>query len=274
MENSILGKTTVYRDQYDASLLFPIARSLNREKIGVHGALPFVGCDFWNHYEVSWLDGRGKPIAAIAEFDYDCDSPYLIESKSMKLYFNSFNNTKIDHVGQLERMIQQDIGSRIHADLRLRIIPLGQFPEDKIHVGFAGECIDHLAIDVTDYQLNAAYLTTESDAIVSETLSSNLLKSNCLVTGQPDWGSVSIEYRGRKLCREGLLRYIVSYRNMHEFSETGIERIFMDIMCHCAPEELTVYGRFTRRGGLDINPIRSTSIQKTQSVVMSRFCRQ
>lgn len=273
MEQSLLGKKTTYNHQYDPTLLFPIARSLNREKIQVSHPLPFVGRDIWNHYEVSWLDKRGKPIVALAALDYDCQSPYIIESKSMKLYFNSFNNTQIADVEDLKRTIQQDIEARIQAPLNIHITPVSQFKTGAVYQGFPGFCIDDLPIDCSVYRINPEFLSVETD-IVAETLCSNLMKSNCLVTGQPDWGSIFIDYHGKKIHQAGLLRYIVSYRNTHEFSETCVEKIFMDIMHHCSPNELTVYGRFNRRGGLDINPMRSTTPEKIQSMLNLRLCRQ
>ncbi len=273
-QHGILGKQTTYQHQYDPSLLFPIARSLNREKIDLTPPLPFVGRDIWNHYEVSWLNEQGKPIVALAEFDYDCQSPYIIESKSMKLYFNSFNNTQIKDVNALQQIIQQDIESRIQSPLHIKITPLSQLNEDKLYPGFSGTCIDDLPVDCSVYQLSPQFLSIESAEFVSEVLYSNLMKSNCLVTGQPDWGSIYIDYQGEKINRENLLRYIVSYRNSHEFSETCIERMFMDIMKHCSPKELTIYGRFTRRGGLDINPVRSTAQNKIEAMLNSRLSRQ
>ena len=271
-EQSELGKKSAYITYYDANLLFPIARKLNRDKIGIKGALPFFGLDYWNHYEVSWLNSKGKPIVALAEIIYPCDSENIIESKSMKLYFNSFNNTCINNVTELERTIQNDIETRIKLPVQIRIIPVADFGTQTLQQGFEGTCIDDLDIECSEYQLNPTLLTTDA-TVVTEQLHSNLMKSNCLVTNQPDWGSVLISYHGPKIAKASLLRYIVSYRNTNEFSETCIERMFIDIMQHCKPRELTVYGRFTRRGGIDINPIRSTQ-KITPDVLNKRHCRQ
>ncbi|MDR3441960.1 MAG: NADPH-dependent 7-cyano-7-deazaguanine reductase QueF [Legionella sp.] len=255
---SELGKKSDYSSQYSPELLYPIPRAEKRREIGVDpDALPFSGFDCWNHYEVSWLNEKGKPVVALAELIYDCQSPNIIESKSLKLYFNSFNNTKIKDHTELERMIQQDLSERIKADVWVTIHSLEQSKHFAVHESFTGESIDSLDVECSVYLVEPAFLTV-SEELVTEVLYSDLLKSNCLVTNQPDWGSVQIEYKGKKINREGLLKYLISFRNHNEFHEQCIERIFVDIMNHCQPEQLTVYGRYTRRGGLDINPYRST----------------
>jgi len=256
-EFSELGKKSGYDPLYNPDKLFPIPRKRNRDAIGVSLPLPFVGFDFWNHYEVSWLNEKGKPISAMAEIIYDCSSPNIIESKSMKLYFNSFNNSQFVNADIVQAIIQKDLTERVGAPVTVRI---SVFPSTKIEQVFAamqGICIDDLDVECNVYTITPSLLFTE-DQVVEETLYSNLLKSNCLVTNQPDWGSVQIIYKGKRINHESLLRYIVSFRNVNEFSEQCIERIFMDIMRLCQPEELTVVGRYTRRGGLDINPYRST----------------
>lgn len=272
-EQSELGKKAEYDPHYNPDKLFPIPRKLNRDKIGVPTVLPFFGFDIWNHYEVSWLNEKGKPTVGLAEIIYNCDSPCIIESKSMKLYFNSFNNTRIKDVDTLQKTIKKDLEARVGVTVDVKIIPMNQVKEEKLYRGFQGICLDELDIDCSSYLLNPSYLTTENQ-VVSETVYSDLLKSNCLVTNQPDWGSVQIRYEGNKINHEGLLRYIVSFRDCNEFSETSIERIFMDIMQHCRPQKLTVYGRFTRRGGLDINPCRSTERDVCADEMNGRFCRQ
>ncbi len=257
-EESELGKQSAYSTSYNPNLLYPIPRAEKRREIGVDPQqLPFVGFDCWNHYEVSWLNEKGKPIVAIAELVYDCASPKIIESKSFKLYFNSFNNTKIKNSLALEEMIKKDVAERIDADVWVKIHPLQPSQNFAIHESLTGECLDDLDVECSVYLVEPAFLSV-SDELVEEVLYSDLLKSNCLVTNQPDWGSVQIAYKGKKINRDGLLRYLVSFRNHNEFHEQCIERIFVDIMNHCQPESLTVYGRYTRRGGLDINPYRST----------------
>ncbi|MFZ2314882.1 MAG: NADPH-dependent 7-cyano-7-deazaguanine reductase QueF [Gammaproteobacteria bacterium] len=256
-EQSELGKKAEYDPHYNPEKLFPIPRKGKRDEIGVPDNLPFFGFDLWNHYEVSWLNKKGKPVVALAEISYGCETPCIIESKSMKLYFNSFNNTNYKDETTVQAIIKKDIGERVGGEVSVKIIPLSDLSDDKLFIGFNGECLDKLDVECSSYMVEQSLLISE-EKLVEETLFSNLLKSNCLVTNQPDWGSIQISYKGKKINREGLLRYIVSFRNHNEFHEQCIERIFMDIMKHCQPEELTVYGRYTRRGGLDINPLRST----------------
>lgn len=253
-----LGKQSVYDSNYNPNKLFSIPRQLKRKEIGIQSEkLPFFGFDCWNHYEVSWLNDKGKPVVAVAEIVYNCDSPNIIESKSMKLYFNSFNNTKFNNPTLLENTIRQDLEKYIGASVHLKLIRLTDVKDEVLYKRLDGTCLDDLDIECTSYTIDTSYLFTEMHE-VEETLYSDLLKSNCLVTNQPDWASIQIRYKGKKINNEGLLKYIVSFRNHNEFHEQCIERIFVDIMHRCKPLELTVYGRYTRRGGLDINPYRST----------------
>lgn len=264
MSDSELGKKSTYIATYDPTRLFPISRDEKRREIGIDPASPpFFGFDCWNHYEVSWLNEKGKPMVALAELVYDCNSPKLIESKSLKLYFNSFNNTNFRSVAELEAIIAEDLTKSIGAEVFVKIFSLAESKQFEIKDIYWGELIDELDIACSTYSVEPSFLSVQNE-IVEETLFSNLLKSNCLVTHQPDWGSVQIAYKGKKINREGLLRYIVSFRNHNEFHEQCIERIFVDILNHCKPDTLTVYGRYTRRGGLDINPFRST--QKTNAL--------
>jgi 7-cyano-7-deazaguanine reductase len=270
---SELGKRSAYDPLYNPDKLFPIARKTNRQTIGIDdNNLPFYGFDLWNHYEVSWLDEKGKPIVALAEIVYRCDSPNLIEAKSMKLYFNSLNNTKFKDINQLTTIIKKDLSERVGSEVDVKITLINEVIEDKFHRGFTGNCIDQLDVEIISYTIEPAFLTTE-DHIVEEVIYSDLLKSNCLVTGQPDWGSVQIIYKGKKINHTGLLKYIVSFRNHTEFNEQCIERVFIDIMRQCKPTELTVYGRYTRRGGMDINPYRSTKLGNHFEKNI-RLCRQ
>jgi len=254
---SALGKATRYESTYNPDTLFPIPRAPKREELGISSlACPFQGKDSWVHYEVSWLNPKGKPIVAVAHLIYDCCSPMIIESKSMKLYFNSFNNTQFKSIDSVANAIERDISERIQSPVQVRLQKLSEI-KTPILSAFSGECIDELDVTCQDYVVNPATLSVESNT-VSEVLYSDLLKSNCLVTGQPDWASVQIAYEGFKINREGLLQYLVSLRNHNEFHEHCIERIFTDIAKHCHPKKLTVYGRYTRRGGIEINPLRST----------------
>jgi 7-cyano-7-deazaguanine reductase len=272
-EQSELGKKSEYSSVYDPSKLFPVARSMQRLELGINpDALPFYGFDVWNHYEVSWLNEKGKPIVALAEIMYPCTTPNIIESKSMKLYFNSFNNTRFNQVEAVTSTIKNDLSAQLCSEVIVKVIPLNDFMENKIYRGFEGTCIDNIDIECSVYTVDPAFLTTENvDA--EETLYSDLLKSNCLVTGQPDWGSVQITYKGKKINHANLLKYIVSFRNHSEFAEHCVERMFLDIMRYCQPAELTVHGRYTRRGGLDINPYR-TSKKINFLNINKRLCRQ
>ncbi|MEC4719120.1 NADPH-dependent 7-cyano-7-deazaguanine reductase QueF [Noviherbaspirillum sp. CPCC 100848] len=256
-EASPLGKPTAYQTQYDPSLLFPIARQQKREEIGVTGTLPFFGVDIWNAYELSWLNMRGKPQVAIATFTVPAESPNIIESKSFKLYLNSLNQTRIASPEALADMLRADLSDGFGASVSVKLT----LPEDFSKLGMGeleGLLLDRLDIEVDGYQPDASLLKANAEeAIVEETLVSHLLKSNCLVTGQPDWGSVQIRYVGPQIDQEGLLRYLIGFREHNEFHEQCVERIFMDILRQCHPQKLAVYARYTRRGGLDINPWRS-----------------
>lgn len=270
MLESPLGKKTTYISHYQRDLLFPIPRKVKRDEIRVPDRLPFKGIDIWNAYELSWLNLKGKPVVALGQFILPCDSPNIIESKSLKLYLNSFTHSKFASVEMVSKTIQKDLSDFAGSDFAVTIIPIEQFSENNIK-SFSGTCLDEWDIECNDYLVNPAFLHTEKSC-VSEILYSNLLKSNCLVTGQPDWGSVQIEYTGKKINAEGLLKYLVSFRNHNEFHEQCVERIFMDIMQYCQPQQLTVYARYTRRGGLDINPFRSTD--KNFPDEWMRQCRQ
>lgn len=257
-EHSPLGKATAYPDRYDPSLLFPIPRAGKRAEIGVEGVLPFHGEDVWNAYELSWLDPRGKPQVAIATFRVPAESPNIIESKSFKLYLNSFAGERLD-TDTLRRHLGEDLSAAAGAPVSVEFIGAGRFDMQQMQP-LSGECIDDLPIDVGCYgPPRPDFLVPDaSGEVVNEVLVSHLLKSNCPVTGQPDWASVQIAYTGPRIDHAGLLRYLVSFREHDEFHEQCVERIFIDIMRHCAPRRLQVYARYTRRGGLDINPFRSS----------------
>ncbi|RQM51321.1 NADPH-dependent 7-cyano-7-deazaguanine reductase QueF [Aeromonas caviae] len=251
-----LGQQSAYISQYTPSLLQPVPRSLNRDDLGLRGELPFQGCDVWTLYELSWLNAKGKPVVAIGEVFVPATSPNLIESKSFKLYLNSFNQTRCDSLEAVQALLVQDLSGCAGAPVSVTLFTLDQAPHQITQL--PGECIDSLDIEVDGYEFDETLLQGAAGReIVEETLHSHLLKSNCLVTSQPDWGSVVIHYRGPRLDREKLLRYLISFRQHNEFHEQCIERIFTDLKHFCAPEQLTVHARYTRRGGLDINPFRS-----------------
>jgi 7-cyano-7-deazaguanine reductase len=254
---SPLGKPATYRSEYDPSLLFPIARAEKRAELGIAGTLPFFGVDIWNAYEVSWLNARGKPQVAIATFSVPADSPNIIESKSFKLYLNSFNQTRLASPEALADVLRADLSQGFGAAVQVTLTLPEAF--DQLQMGeLSGLLLDRLDIEVLEYEPNPALLHAQhEEAMVEETLVSHLLKSNCLVTGQPDWGSVQIRYVGAQIDQESLLRYLIGFRQHNEFHEQCVERIFMDILRQCRPQKLSVYARYTRRGGLDINPWRT-----------------
>ena len=253
-----LGKPTAYHDRYDNSLLQAVPRSLNREPLGLYpDSLPFTGGDIWTLYELSWLNSKGLPQVAVGEVVLDAQSRNLIESKSFKLYLNSFNQTRFADWGEVRQTLERDLSACAEGEVRVALFRLNEVEGQPIG-HFDGYCIDEQDIAIDDYRFNADYLADATGSeIVEETLVSHLLKSNCLITHQPDWGSVMIRYKGPRIDREALLRYLVSFRQHNEFHEQCVERIFNDVLRFCHPEALTVYARYTRRGGLDINPWRS-----------------
>jgi 7-cyano-7-deazaguanine reductase len=266
-EHSQLGKPSAYADQYDASLLYPLPREPKRTEIGITGSLPFLGADLWTAFELSWLNRRGKPQVAIAHVTIPCESTHIVESKSFKLYLNSFNNSRFDSADAVRDRIRADVSAAIwhgrepKSSAGVRVLLPELFGCEPVRE-LEGLSIDRLDVECSVYQPAPELLRAALDEKpVTETLTSDLLKSNCLVTGQPDWGSVQISYSGPQIDQAGLLQYIVSFRNHNEFHEQCVERIYMDIMARCKPAKLTVYARYTRRGGLDINPWRSSHPQ-------------
>ncbi len=265
-----LGKQSPYISEYAPELLFPIPRKRKRDEINVPASLPFFGFDTWNAYEVSWLNSKGKPQVAVLRIDISCFSTNIIESKSFKLYLNSFNNTHFASAAEVRKTIEKDVSAAAEGEVCITLSHLDELCGQPLE-NFVGECIDHYDVTCDTYTIEPAFLRSNVQPIISENLVSHLLKSNCLVTGQPDWGSIMISYTGPEILKEGLLQYIVSFRNHNEFHEQCVERIFMDIMTHCKPIQLTVEARYTRRGGLDINPVRSTGvIAPTKNIRMVR----
>ena len=267
-EQSQLGKASAYADQYDPSLLFPIPRATKRAEIGISGSPPFLGADLWTAFELSWLNQRGKPQVALAHFTVPCETPNIVESKSFKLYLNSFNQTRFASAQDVQARMRADIseaawrGAAHPGTVGVKLLLPEQFDREPVHE-LDGLNLDRLDIECTQYQPAPERLSANFDeAPVSEVLVSHLLKSNCLVTGQPDWGSLRIAYSGPQIDQEGLLQYIVSFRNHNEFHEQCVERIFMDLWTRCQPVKLEVYARYTRRGGLDINPWRTSHPQQ------------
>ena len=263
-EQSQLGKSSSYVDQYDAALLFPIARRSKRDEIGLTGTLPFFGADLWTAYELSWLNPRGKPQLALARITVPAESTHIVESKSVKLYLNSFNNSVFADASAVQTRLREDLsaavwqGGAVMSSVGVQLVLPQDFDKEPVHE-LDGLNLDRLDLECAHYQPAPELLTAQmNEAPVTETLTSQLLKSNCLVTGQPDWGSVRISYTGPQIDQAGLLQYIVSFRNHNEFHEQCVERIFMDIWRACKPSKLEVYARYTRRGGVDINPWRTS----------------
>jgi len=254
---SPLGKSSAYQSTYAPELLFPIPRQQKRDELQLSGTMPFFGVDLWNAYELSWLNMRGKPQVAIATISAPADSPNIIESKSFKLYLNSFNQTKLVNADALLALMRDDLAAGFGAPVQIALVQPENF--DKVKMGeLDGMLLDRLDIEIDQYTPSPQLLSSRRDASpVAETLVSHLLKSNCLVTGQPDWASVQIKYVGPQIDQEGLLKYLIGFREHNEFHEQCVERIFVDILRQCAPQKLAVYARYTRRGGLDINPWRS-----------------
>ncbi|MDI9245200.1 NADPH-dependent 7-cyano-7-deazaguanine reductase QueF [Marinobacter sp. CHS3-4] len=253
-----LGKSSEYPDSYDPTLLFPVARDVNRRRIGLEdGRWPWFGEDLWQGWEISWLRPSGVPAVAWAEISVPCASPSIVESKSMKLYLNSLNQAVFSSPDRVREVIEQDLSSVSGGAVSVTLHSvddsgrLAGRPD-----GFV--LIDDEPVEGVEYHYQPEVLRADADRQISERLCSHLLKSNCPVTGQPDWASVLIEYTGAAIDRASLLKYVVGFRQTQDFHEHCVETMFTDLMARCAPEALTICARYTRRGGLDINPLRST----------------
>ena len=246
-----LGKTTEYQTEYNPGLLFPIPRATARAELGIESAFPGHGDDIWTAYEVSWLNPKGKPEWALFEFIVPCNTPNIIESKSLKLYLNSFNQSRFDDLAAVVETLSKDLSAVAGSEVDVIIADAETDYETGYH------CLDQQDIEITDYSYRPELLAAGTEP-AAEKLVSHLLKSNCPVTGQPDWASLYIDYQGPAIDHAALLKYIISFRSHAEFHEQCVERVFLDISKHCQPEQLTVCARYTRRGGLDINPVRST----------------
>ena len=269
-EDSPLGRVSNYPDKYDAGLLYPISRAQGRDGVLAEGALPFEGVDIWNAYEVSWLNDKGKPSVAVAVLTVPASSPNIVESKSLKLYLGSLNQSVFTCIDDVVRIIQRDVSGIVGEGILVSLSLIGS-EQVSCAGSLAGSatqrkeveltsavCVDNENITADEYSINATLLGLESGGeMVDECLSSHLLRSNCPVTGQPDWATIFVHYQGPKICRQSFLKYIISYRNHNDFHEQCVERVFVDIMKECQPDGLSVYGRYTRRGGIDINPFRS-----------------
>lgn len=266
-----LGKITDYIDHYTPSLLQAVPRSLGRQSLGLSSAnLPFVGQDIWHGYELSWLNAKGKPMVALATFVVPFDSPNLIESKSFKLYLNSFNQSRFADLGLVYQALQHDLSACAGKPVQVSLHNVSEIMAFQ-PTWIPGICLDELDINIEQYQYDPSLLALAPErGHVDEKLHSHLLKSNCLITSQPDWASVFIHYRGTAISHEALLKYLISFRSHNEFHEQCIERIFNDIWQMAKPDFLAVYARYTRRGGLDINPLRSSEPYTAPNIRLSR----
>ncbi|MFP5422754.1 MAG: NADPH-dependent 7-cyano-7-deazaguanine reductase QueF [Gammaproteobacteria bacterium] len=258
-EDSPLGKSSEYIATYTPSLLFPIPRAAKWAELGLSAeTLPYQGVDFWNCFELSWLLPSGKPVVAMGEFAIPADSPNIIESKSFKLYLNSLNQSVFSSADELVTVLVRDLSAAAGKPVGVRVRSLAEVTADGMQAA-PGTCIDELDVAISSYaQPQPELLRCDTDRVVEESLHSHLLKSNCPVTGQPDWGTLVVEYRGLALDHASLLAYLVSFRQHADFHEQCVERIFLDLQRLLKPEHLTVYARYVRRGGLDINPYRSS----------------
>ncbi len=268
VHDSPLGQEVNYPTQYDPSVLFAIDRAPNRSQLIIPS--DWQGQDIWYAYEMSWLNPQGKPIVAIGRFAFDWNSPFLVESKSFKLYLNSYNESGFESQAEVEALLIKDLSALTQAPVHVQLYSLDEPYQGPSAQALDGKRIDNLEVSMTHYQPEPALLRCTPQAeIITESLYSHLLKSNCPVTGQPDWGTVQIRYTGAAIDHAALLSYIVSFRKHTEFHEHCVERIYHDIMQRCQPEQLFVMARYTRRGGLDINPWRSNFVtevsdQRTQ----------
>lgn len=252
-----LGQATVYPDHYDPKLLCPIPRQETRQQLGLTEQLPFVGKDCWTAYELSWLDSDGKPQVRLAEIFFDCLTPCIVESKSLKLYLNSYNQTSFASDDEVRRQIQAELSTASGGAVTINLYPLDCCLSLSIN-SLPGVLLDDEEVQIQHYSPQADLLAVDkSQSVYNEIVYSHLLKTNCPVTDQPDWATLFIEYSGAKIVPSRLLTYIISYRQHQDFHENCVEKIFCDIIARCSPESLCVYARYTRRGGLDINPLRS-----------------
>jgi 7-cyano-7-deazaguanine reductase len=270
-EHSPLGKSSEYIATYTPSLLFPIPRAAKWAELGLSAdTLPYQGVDLWNCFELSWLLPSGKPVVAIGEFSIPADSPNIIESKSFKLYLNSLNQTPFASAAQLQAVLAKDLSAAAGKVVGVRIRSLDDVQADGV-AKLPGVCIDDLDISVSQYEHpQPELLRCDAERIVEESVHSHLLKSNCPVTSQPDWGTVVVSYQGAALDHASLLAYLVSFRQHSDFHEQCVERIFLDLQRLLKPQSLTVYARYVRRGGLDINPYRSTEALDVSNVRLVR----
>jgi 7-cyano-7-deazaguanine reductase len=268
LQQLTLGKATNYVSEYTPNLLQRVPRSLNRNSLTIKADnLPFTGEDVWYGYELSWLNQQGKPVVAVAQFRFPCQSEFIVESKSFKLYLNSFNQSKFSSFEHVANVLTKDLSQTVGTQAKVSLFPVNDCPALNIQY-LSAICIDEIDVTINNYNFDANLLNSNTAKNImpvaaeniNETLVSHLLKSNCLITNQPDWATIYIDYEGEAICHESLLKYLISFRQHNEFHEQCVERIFTDLINHFQLKKLTVFARYTRRGGLDINPFRSTHL--------------
>ena len=257
-----LGEAAKYSEGYSTERLFPMPRVEGRSAVGLEEAPAWVGADVWTGYEFSWLNTRGKPQVAVLRITVDAASTHIVESKSMKLYLNGYAQTRFDHTDEVRGRLTADLSVAFGAQVQVALLALD---DSQLEVALpAGQSLDDVDIEISDYQRNPSLLALSSGNVatdskpVSEALITHLFRSLCPVTAQPDWASLTVAYTGAAIDRAGLLKYLVSYRQHQAFHETTIERIYTDLWQRCQPLRLQVGGYFLRRGGLDIRPMRSS----------------
>ena len=272
--DTLLGKKTAYVFKYNPQILTPISRMLGRSNLSNANKFIAKGFDLWNCYEFSWLNDKNKPQARILEFYVKADSKNIVESKSMKLYLNSFSNTVFVDEHQVVKCLVRDLNTVTESLVVVKVKNLQEFHQQSLFC-FQEICLDDLDVTITDFKVDKELLKKDiSQQTVKETLYTDLFKSNCLITKQPDWASVKIDYIGPKIDHQSLFKYLMSYRDQDGFHEHCVEHIFCDLYDLLRPEQLTVYARYTRRGGIDINPIRSTLDLNTTEINNFRQIRQ
>ena len=256
-----LGRETGYPDKYAPELLFPVARADSREALGITGKLPFCGVDIWNAWELTWLGAGNRPEVATAELIVPAESPQIVESKSLKLYLNSFAMSRFESLAAVTTTIHDDLTACVGSDVGVRVASLASTESRRVS-RLAGMSLDSIEVSCTDADVNAEHLRADPGSLVTEDLFTHLLRSLCPVTAQPDTGSLQISYSGPRIDPAGLLQYVVSYRQHNDFHESCVERMFIDIMERCAPGTLSLHARYQRRGGIDINPFRSNTSER------------
>ena len=264
-----LGQETDYPDNYAPELLCPISRADSRAHLRISGTLPFQGVDIWNAWELTWLGEGDLPAVATAEITVPADSPCIIESKSLKLYLNSFSMSRFSSSIEVAATVASDLSACVGGRVRVKVQPVVSTEARRVS-RLAGTCLDTMSVTCTDWEVDADLLQADGDELVEEDLHTHLLRSLCPVTSQPDTGSLQISYRGPKIDRASLLRYIVSYRQHNDFHEACVERMFVDLMSRCAPEQLGIHARYQRRGGIDINPYRSNTDERPPNLRLWR----